>query len=158
MRLSVLPFLAAAAIALPAAAAPPISLDQAMANPDWIGTPAEAAWWSWDSKHVFYKQKRAGSPLRDTFEAVAGKPRLVGDAELANLDGDKVVYNRERTRAILLRNGDLFERDLKSGALTQITRGSNGLAAPQYSADGRSVQFRVAHEWLSWSRAEEERR
>ena len=153
MRLSALPFLAAAAIALPAAATP-ISLDQAMANPDWIGTPAEAAWWSWDSKHVFYKQKRAGSPLRDTFEAVAGKPRLVGDAELANLDGDKVVYNRERTRSVLLRNGDLFERDLKSGALTQITRGSNGLAAPQYSADGRSVQFRVAHEWLSWSRAD----
>ncbi|HEU4372320.1 MAG TPA: prolyl oligopeptidase family serine peptidase [Telluria sp.] len=154
MRLSALPFLAAAAFALPAAAATPISLDQAMANPDWIGTPAEAAWWSWDGKHVFYQQKRAGSPLRDTFEAVAGRPRLVGDAELANLDGAAVVYNRERTRAILLRNGDLFERDLKSGALTQITRGSNGVAAPQYSADGRSVQFRVGHEWLSWSRAD----
>ena len=154
MRLSALSFLAAAAIALPASAATPISLDQAMANPDWIGTPAEAAWWSWDGKHVFYKQKRAGSALRDTFEAVAGKPRLAGDAELANLDGAAVVYDRERTRGILLRNGDLFERDLKSGALTQITRGSNGVAAPQYSADGRSVQFRVAHEWLSWNRAD----
>jgi hypothetical protein len=87
MRLSALPFLAAAIIALPAAAAAtPVSLDQAMANPDWIGTPAESAWWSWDGKHVFYKQKRIGSPLRDTFEAVAGQPRLVGDAELANLD------------------------------------------------------------------------
>lgn len=154
MRLSALPFLLAGTIALPAFAATPISLDQAMANPDWIGTPAEAAWWSWDGKHVFYQQKRAGSALRDTFEAVAGKPRLVGDAELANLDGATVIYNRERTRSILLRNGDLFERDLKSGALTQITRGSNGLAAPQYSADGRNVQFRVGHEWLSWSRAD----
>jgi dipeptidyl aminopeptidase/acylaminoacyl peptidase len=153
MRLLVLPFIAALC-ALPAAATTPISLDQAMANPDWIGTPAEAAWWSWDSKQVFYKQKRAGSPLRDTFQAIPGKPRLVSDAELGKLDSDHVVYNRERTRAILLRNGDLFERDLKSGALTQITRGSNGLAAPQYSADGRSVQFRVGHEWLSWSRAD----
>jgi dipeptidyl aminopeptidase/acylaminoacyl peptidase len=153
MRLSALSFLTAL-IALPATASTPISLDQAMANPDWIGTPAEAAWWSWDGKHVFYKQKRTGSPLRDTFEASAGKPRLVSDAELADLDGAKVVYNRERTRSILLRNGDLFERDLNSGALTQITRGSNGLAAPQYSADGRNVQFRVGSEWLSWSRAD----
>jgi dipeptidyl aminopeptidase/acylaminoacyl peptidase len=153
MRLPALSFLAAI-IALPAAASTSISLEQAMANPDWIGTPAEAAWWSWDSKHVFYQQKRSGSPLRDTFEAAAGKPRLVGDAELSNLDGAAVVYNRERTRSILLRNGDLFERDLKSGALTQITRGSNGLAAPQYSADGCNVQFRVGHEWLSWSRAD----
>jgi dipeptidyl aminopeptidase/acylaminoacyl peptidase len=139
---------------LPAAAVTPISLDQAMAHPDWIGTPAETAWWSWDSKQVFYKQKRTASQLRDTFQAIPGKPRLVGDAELANLDSDKIVYNRERTRAALLRNGDLFERDLKTGALTQITRGSNGLAAPQYSADGRSVQFRVENEWLSWNRAD----
>jgi dipeptidyl aminopeptidase/acylaminoacyl peptidase len=155
MRLSALPFLAALC-ALPAAAATPtpISLDQAMANPDWIGTPAETAWWSWDSQQVFYKQKRAGSALRDTFQAIPGNPRLVGDAELAKLDGARVIYNREHTRSLLLRNGDLFERDLKSGALTQITRGSGGLAAPQYAADGRGVQFRIGHDWFGWDRAE----
>ncbi|HEU4775390.1 MAG TPA: S9 family peptidase [Telluria sp.] len=140
--------------AIPAAAVTPITLDQAMAHPDWIGTPVESAWWSWDSKQVFFKQKRIGSPLRDTFQAVPGAPRKVGDSELANLDSDRIVYNHDRSRAILLRNGDLFERDLKSGALTQVTRGSNGLAAPQYSADGRAIQFRVGHEWLSWNRAD----
>lgn len=152
MRLLALPLLAAA-LALPAAAFTPISLDQAMAHPDWIGTPAETAWWSWDGKQVFYKQKRTGSPLRDTFEAASGKARLVGDAELARLDSAKIIYNRERTRSVMLRNGDLFERDLKSGALTQLSRGSNALA-PQYSADGGSVQFRIAHDWYSWNRAE----
>ena len=153
MRLLALPLLAAMWV-LPAAAVTPISLDQAMAHPDWIGTPVETAWWSWDSKQVFFKQKRTASQLRDTFQAIPGKPRLVGDAELANIDSDKVVYNRERTRSILLRNGDLFERDLKTGALTQITRGANSLAAPQYSADGRSIQFRVEQEWLGWNRAD----
>ncbi|MES2317354.1 MAG: prolyl oligopeptidase family serine peptidase [Pseudomonadota bacterium] len=155
MRFLALPLLAFATLCvLPAAAVTPISLDQAMAHPDWIGTPAETAWWSWDGKQVFFKQKRSASQLRDTFQAIPGKPRLVGDAELANIDSDKLVYNRERTRSVMLRNGDLFERDLKTGALTQITRGSNGLAAPQYSADGASVQFRVEHEWLSWNRAD----
>ena len=140
--------------AIPAAAVTPISLDQAMSHPDWIGTPTETAWWSWDNKNVFYKQKRIGSQLRDTYQAIPGKPRLVADAEVAVLDSDKVIYNRDHTRSVFLRNGDLFERDLKSGVLTQITRGSNGIAAPQYSADGRSVQFRVNHEWLSWNRAD----
>jgi len=64
------------------------------------------------------------------------------------------VYNRERTRSILLRNGDLFERDLKTGALTQISRGGNSAAAPQYSADGSSVQFRVGTDWFGWNRAD----
>jgi dipeptidyl aminopeptidase/acylaminoacyl peptidase len=153
MRLPALALLAAMWV-LPAAAVTPISLDQAMAHPDWIGTPVETAWWSWDNKQVFYKQKRRDSQLRDTFQATPGKPRLVGDIEMAAMDGAAVSYNRERSRALLLRNGDLFERDLKTGALTQLTRGSNGLAAPQYSADERSVQFRVNHEWLSWNRAD----
>ena len=153
MRILALPLLAAL-WATPAAAVTPISLDQAMAHPDWIGTPAETAWWSWDGKQVYFKQKRTASQLRDTYQAIPGKARLVTDAEVANLDSERVVYNRERTRSVFLRNGDLFERDLKSGALTQITRGSNGLMAPQFSADGRSVQFRVNHEWLSWNRTD----
>jgi dipeptidyl aminopeptidase/acylaminoacyl peptidase len=145
--------LLAALLAAPALAfsATPISLDQAMASPDWIGTPVESAWWGWDSKTAYYKQKRIGSPLRDTY-AVGAAPRQVPDAELANTDPEKAVYNRTRSRAILLRNGDLFERDLKTGALVQITRGTQAAAAPQYSADGNAVQFRVGHDWFSWNR------
>jgi len=152
MRRLSLPALAAL-LAAPAFAATPITLDQAMANPDWIGTPVESAWWSWDSKQVFYKQKRSGSSLRDTFQA-GEKPRLVADSELANQDSPNLVFNRERTRAIVLRNGDLFERDMKTGALVQISRGTANASAPQYSADGHSVQFKVGNDWFSWSRAD----
>eukprot|EP01034_Spumella_vulgaris_P036995 gene36994-45631_t len=165
MRIFALSALAAAlcaALAIPAAAQnqtpTPISLDQAMSHPDWLGTPVETAWWSWDGKHVYFKQKRTASPLRDTFQASARAdlpPRKVADSELANLDSASVQYNRERTRALMLRNGDLFERDLKSGALTQISKGATPApVAAQYSADGRSVQYRVGHDWYSWSRAE----
>ncbi len=154
MRFFAMPLLASALWAIPAAAVTPISLDQAMAHPDWIGTPVETAWWSWDGKQVFYNQKRTGSPLRDIWQAVPGKPRLVADTELSTLDSDKVTYNPDHTLAILIRNGDLFERDLRTGSLIQITRGTSGLAAPQYSSDGRAVQFRAGHEWLSWSRAD----
>ncbi len=143
----------AALIALPAAAYTPITLDQAMSHPDWIGNPVDQAWWSWDGKQVFYKQKRSGAPLHDTYEAVApGKARLVADAELSRLDSPSVTYDRAHTRAILVRNGDLFERDLKSGALTQITRGLKA-KDPQYGAGERAVQYRVGHDWFSWDRA-----
>jgi len=157
MRFPALTVLAALTAACSSAyAAPtPITLDQAMANPDWIGNPVEAAWWSWDGKDVFYKQKRAGSPIRDTWETANGKTRQVTDAELAKLDSPTVVYNRARTRAIMLRNGDLFERDLKSGALVQITRAlGSPIHAMQYAKDEKSVQFRAGDEWYGWDRAE----
>ena len=51
MRLNTPTFLLAVALsgllASPGAGAQtPITLDQAMAHPDWIGPPVEAAWWS----------------------------------------------------------------------------------------------------------------
>ncbi|MBA5605845.1 S9 family peptidase [Duganella sp. FT3S] len=154
-----LPLAALLAAAAASAAAPvpiptPITLDQAMANPDWIGTPVEAAWWGWDSRRLYFRQKRSGSPLRDIWQAGTGAPAMVDDQQLAGIDSPAMVYNRDHTRAIMLRNGDLFERDLRTGALVQIVRGSTPAAAPQYAADGAHVQFRLGQDWYSWSRAE----
>jgi len=155
MRIPALSLFAAAfAVALPAAASTPITLDQAMAHPDWIGTPVEAAWFSWDGKQVFYKQKRDGSPVRDTWQVGQdARPKLVADAELTRIDSDVVIYDRMHTRALMLRNGDLFERDLKSGALVQVTRGAGKLEAMQYSSDERAVQYRINNDWFHWDRA-----
>ena len=66
--LSLLPAAHAAPSSTATAPTPtPITLDQAMADPDWIGTPVEAAWWGWNGQ-LYYKQKRLGSPLRDTYQ------------------------------------------------------------------------------------------
>ena len=123
-----------------------------MAHPDWIGNPVEAAWWSWNGKDVYFKQKRTGSQLRDTFLAAQKGAQKVDDADLAKLDSPAVVYDRAHTRTIMVRNGDLFERDLKNGQLVQITRGVKA-EDPQFSSDERAVQFRVGHDWFSWDRA-----
>src|SRR5690606_15949616 len=40
------------------AAPTPITIEQAMADPDWIGPPVESAWWSWDGRQVQYTFKR----------------------------------------------------------------------------------------------------
>ncbi|MEH6435157.1 S9 family peptidase [Massilia sp. DD77] len=152
MRPPFFPTILAALIALPAAASTPITLDQAMDHPDWIGTPVEAAWWSWDGKQVYYKQKRTGSPLRDTFQAGA-KPRLVADTELGKIDSPDVSYNPDHSRMLVLRNGDLFERNLKNGELAQITRGAGKVDAAQFAADGRGVQYRIGNDWYQWDRA-----
>ena len=38
-----------------------------------------------------------------------------------------------------VRNGDVFVRDLRSGALTQVTRSNDDEAQPQWSRDGNLV-------------------
>jgi len=166
MRLAVLPFalsllLAAPAFAqtaasAPAGAAPPVSatavtLEQAMADPDWIGPPVEPCWWAGDSRRAQYTLTRAGSTVRDTYRQAidGGAASRVDGAARSDLDATQPVYDPARTRMAFVRYGDVFVRDLRSGALTQVTRSNAIEALPQWSRDGNLV-FRVDNEWYQW--------
>jgi dipeptidyl aminopeptidase/acylaminoacyl peptidase len=131
----------------------PLTLDQAMADPDWIGPPVEQAWWSWDGSRVNYVLKRTGSVVRDTWTvpAAGGTPQRVEDAALAQLDANGPVYDRARKQAVFVRNGDVFLRDLATGTLRQLTRTAAAEADPQFATDQRAVQFRAGNDWFRWS-------
>ena len=59
-------------------AATPITLDQAMADPDWIGPQVEDAWWRWDGKAAQYTLKRKGATIRDTWQVGIDGGTLLG--------------------------------------------------------------------------------
>ena len=130
----------------------PLTIEQAMADPDWIGPPVEGAWWAWDGKHVQYQLKRQDSAIRDTFQqSIAGDAaQRVGDSERATLDAAAPVYDSQRQRMAFVRNGDVFLRDLRSGALEQLTRSNDEESQPRFSSDG-AVIWRVANQWYRWT-------
>ena len=137
MRLRSCLLVALASVSVEAAAQTPITLDQAMAHPDWIGPPVESAWWTWDGRSVLYQAKRSGSPVRDTWlqPVDGGAATRVEDGQRAGLDAAAPVYDATHSRMLFVRNGDVFERDLRSGALVQVTRSAQEESAPQYAAD-----------------------
>ena len=130
-----------------------LTLEQIMADPDWIGPTVEDAWWAWDGQRVQYPLKRDGATIRDTWQqSVDGKgvaSRIDGAAR-AQLDAPNPVYDMPHTRMAFVRNGDVFVRDLHSGALTQVTRSNDEQALPQWSSDGGLV-WRVGNDWYRWS-------
>lgn len=147
-KLLPLSLLLLAAIGGAHAAPTPITIEQAMADPDWIGPPVETAWWSWNGQQVEYTLKRKGSSVRDTFrQPVAGGAAVqVADDQRGTLDVAARVHDRQRQRMAFVRNGDVFVRDLRSGALSQLTRGNeraSGVAAFSAAAMRR-------HFWPHW--------
>ncbi len=140
-----------ALLCLAAAPARAITIEQAMADPDWIGPPVEQAYWSLDGGSVYYRVKQKGSPVRDLHRVTLadGRDDIVDPAEMADADGAAPVYDRERRRAAFVRNGDVFVRELPGGRLLQVTRTPEQEASPQFSADGRAVQYRVGTDWYS---------
>ncbi|RPE79875.1 S9 family peptidase [Vulcaniibacterium tengchongense] len=143
--------LAFALLAPAAHAQTPITLDQTMADPDWIGPPVERAWWAWDGRRVQYALKRAGSNIRDTWQQPVdgGAAAVVDGAARADLDAAAPAYDAQRARMAFVRNGDVFVRDLRSGALTQVTRTDAAESRPQWSLYGDLV-FRAGNDWYRW--------
>jgi dipeptidyl aminopeptidase/acylaminoacyl peptidase len=144
-----------AALLLPAApsmAAASLTLEQAMADPDWIGAPVEDAWWSWDGRQVQYQLKRDGGKIRDTWQQSVdgGDATRVDGAARAQLDASHAVHDATNARTAFIRNGDVFVRDLRSGVLTQLTRSNDEEALPQWSSDGGLV-WRVGNTWYRWT-------
>ncbi|MFC4726627.1 S9 family peptidase [Coralloluteibacterium thermophilus] len=151
MRVTV-SLLSLALLASPLVAQETMTVEQAMADPDWIGPPVERAWWAWDSANVHYTLKREGSNLRDTWtQAIdAERGEVVDDAGLAAIDAARPVYDRGRTRMAYVRNGDVFLRDLRNGVLVQVWRGTSAADGLRFDADGAGLIWRVGNTWYGW--------
>ncbi len=148
---SILLMLLALPVSFSALAAQPLTLEHIMAEPDWMGAPVEAPFWALDGKQVVYSLKREGSSLRDLYSVALGDgvSRKLEDSELTGLDAASPVYDGSRSRALLVRNGDVFLRDLRTGVLVQLSRSGNVSGLPQFSADGGKAQFRSGNDWFS---------
>lgn len=134
-----------------AQAAAPLTIEQAMADPDWIGPAVDQAWWQWDGKQVQYLLKRDGSPVRDTYRqgTGGGTAEGVADTARAGLDAANPSYDATRQRMLFARNGDIFLRDLRTGALTQLTRSNETESRPQFASDGGAI-WRAGNNWYHW--------
>ncbi len=134
-----------------AQSAAPLTIEQAMADPDWIGPSVDQAWWQWDGKQVQYLLKRDGSPVRDTYRQSigGGTAERVADTARAGLDAANPSYDATRRRMLFARNGDIFLRDLRTGALTQLTRSNETESRPQFASDGGAI-WRAGNNWYHW--------
>ena len=153
-RLTPLSLLLLAATASAQTSAPPLTIEQAMADPDWIGPAVDQAWWGWNGHQVEYLLKRNGNQIRDTFrQSLDGQPATqVEAADRATLDAAEPVYDAQRQRMLFVRNGDVFMRDLRSGALTQLTRSNESEDQPQFATDGGAI-WRAGNDWYHWNQA-----
>jgi len=130
----------------------PLTLDQAMAHPDWIGPSVEQAWWSLDGQRAHYTLKREASPVRDTWTlpVAGGTPARVEGAALADVDAAQVDFDASGRRAVFVRNGDVFLREI-GGGLQQLTRSAESEAAARFAANDRDVIWSVGNDWFRWS-------
>ncbi|MEP7186721.1 MAG: prolyl oligopeptidase family serine peptidase [Rhodanobacter sp.] len=142
------PAMAATSPTAPSSATRALDMETIMANPDWVGEAVESPYWSIDGSHLYYQLKRSGSPIRDLYrvDPTSGQSVTLDAAEMATAAGP-AVFDRTHRHAAFLLHGDVFVVDLASGRRTQVTVTAAKESSPQFSADGRSLQFRSGNNW-----------
>jgi dipeptidyl aminopeptidase/acylaminoacyl peptidase len=150
LTLALLASTAAAQTAAPARTA--ITLTQAMADPDWIGPPVEGGWWRWDGKAAQYLLKHPGESYRDTWQVGldGSTPVLLGNAARADIEAGNLVYADDGSRSAFVRSGNVFVRDVRNGALTQLTRDNDTASRLQWSHDGGLIWVQGPN-WYRWN-------
>lgn len=136
------------------AAATPLNMETIMANPDWIGQAVEKPYWSADGRSLYYAVKRDGSPVRDLYrvDPTSGNSVKLDPAAMARADGP-AVFDRAHRHAAFILHGDVFVVDLATGRRSQVTLTPQHESSPQFSADGRALQFRAGNDWFRYDLA-----
>jgi dipeptidyl aminopeptidase/acylaminoacyl peptidase len=138
------------AVLAPQAAAAPapsaLTLEKIMAHPDWIGTPPESPFWGDDGKTIYFERKRTGGEVDDLYRleiegAKGGEPVRVTDEERGRIDVMGGDLSEDRTWKVYSRQGDLYLKDLRTGAIRQLTRTAEAETAPRFLAGDSRISF-----------------
>jgi dipeptidyl aminopeptidase/acylaminoacyl peptidase len=155
-RLSILlPLLALPVLAGPLrAASPPVTLEQIMADPDWIGNPPENPSWSADGRAVYYEQKRQGSERRDLVrldlaDLASGTARVVPPADKGTADPTTGDWSLDRKWKVYAREGDIYLKNATTGAVRQLTRTAEAESDPRFMVGDGRVSFRRGNDFFA---------
>ena len=128
--------------ALPyAAPAAELTIEQIMADADWLGNAPEGAYWDPDSRTAYFEQKRPGSKLKDLFsvDTSDGAIAQVAESNWSSLLRRSAVYSESGDLHAWVYSGDIYMSD--GDTVRQVTRTAAAESSPAFMSDGRRLAF-----------------
>ena len=117
-----------------------LTLEQIMADPDWMGRQLTSAYWADDSNAVFYEQKQLGSPLSDLWTKSINDQSNGNKVELGELQlhaYEKRIVSQNKKMAAWVFEGNVFVKNLANNQLKQLTKDNKQPYNLMFLNDGR---------------------
>ncbi len=118
-----------------------ITLNQIMADPQWLGRQPQSMGWSVDGSHLVYEREKKASQLTQVFAADIANPDQASEVALEEMHrfrfDEKAVSNDGRFTAIRFK--DSVYVMMGTGELVQLTRGGATLQNLSFMTDNRLV-------------------
>ncbi|MEO9078098.1 MAG: prolyl oligopeptidase family serine peptidase, partial [Rhodanobacter sp.] len=108
-------------------------------------------YWSVDGRNLYYSMQRDGSSVSDLYrvDPASGSSVKLDPAAMAKAEGAP-VFDRAHQHAAYILHGDVFVADLNGGQRRQVTMTLQRESSLQFSADGRTLQFRAGNDWFRY--------
>ena len=146
-------FLATTSLAQPAYnnSSSTLSIEKIMQGEKFVGVSPNGAFWSEDSKTVYFNWNPDMDTLPSLYKVILpnGKPQKVSFEEENQLPG-RGTYNKDRTKKLYNKNGDVFLLDLKSNTTKQITNTVDWESNPQFAADENKITYTRSRNLYVW--------
>ena len=125
-----------------------LTLEQIMADPDWLGNQPEGAYWGPDNRTVYFQQKQQGSELRDLFvvDSNDGAIAQVAESDWSQVSRSAAVYSKAGDLHAWAYSGDIYLSD--GNTVRQVTRTTTAESSPMFMNDGRIAFVRDGQVFL----------
>ena len=140
----------APATPLVALSAPPqvdkaLTLNQIMANPDWMGLQAKGAYWSDDSQSIYFARQAHSNPVKTYYQQNVSS-QTANELVLNQLhaaDQQYGVLDNDKARKAYIYQGNLFVKELSSAKITQLTRQNTKVDGVRFLNNGDIAYWQV---------------
>ena len=127
-----------------------LSIDNIMRGSALYGYEPSGAWWSGDSKRVYFQWKQAADPVlkpMDTYVANRDGSglRKLSEEEVKAAPPSFGDISKDRKQTVFTRDGDLFIYDRPTDKLKRLTKTIENEANPHFTPDGKQIWFTRAN-------------
>ncbi|AOT08208.1 prolyl oligopeptidase family serine peptidase [Pseudoalteromonas luteoviolacea] len=121
-----------------------ITLEQAMADPDWISRSPENAYWGADSNTIYFNQKQVGNQLRDTFSIDSKGTQQISLSDLHKIGSGNAIYSADGKLQAYTFQGNIFVKNTETQQIKQLTRSSTNEQIIQFMNSGE-LAYKVSN-------------
>ena len=129
-----------------------LSIKQIMQGDDFVGHLPSSVHWGEDGKNIYFdwNPENAYSDSLYVYNLGSKKIEKVDFDTEYNLPSPYFTYNKEETKKIYAKQGDIFIVDTKTNTVTQITDTKDNEGNPAFTANGQKVSYTKDRNIYTW--------
>ena len=129
-----------------------LTVEKIMRDPKWIGTSPTNIQWSADSKTIYFQWNPVNAESDSLYSVSLQNvsPVKVRKEVRSLLPTSDMVFNKNQTKTVFEKFGDIYLHDVLLKKTTQITNTLGQESSPSFSGDENKIYFTSDQNLYSW--------